>query len=61
MAVTGFDDSPAASPPVPALTTMRRPFDRISEEMVRMLLGAIDGQRPVAFVVPTDLVERDSA
>ena len=60
IAVAGFDDSPAASATVPALTTMRQPFDRISEEMVRMLLGAIDGQRPAALVVPTDLVERDS-
>lgn len=61
IAVGGFDDSRAATAAEPAITTMRQPFDRISEEMVRMLLAAIGGQRPGALTVPTELVERDSA
>jgi DNA-binding LacI/PurR family transcriptional regulator len=30
----------------PALTTVRQPFDRISEEMVRLLLDVISRQAP---------------
>ena len=61
VAVGGFDDAPVATTTAPALTTMRQPFDRISEEMVRLLLRVIDGERPAAIVLPTDLVVRQSA
>lgn len=57
----GFDDSIAATEASPALTTIRRPYDRISAEMVRVLLAQIGGENPVAMILPTELVRRDSA
>ncbi|MDQ0576563.1 DNA-binding LacI/PurR family transcriptional regulator [Agromyces albus] len=61
VAVAGFDDSPVAQRTDPPLTTMRQPFDRISREMVRMLLDVRDGQRAARLTVPTELVVRESA
>jgi DNA-binding LacI/PurR family transcriptional regulator len=61
VAVGGFDDNGLAANVHPALTTMRQPFERISAEMVRLLLEVIDGQEPAAITVPTSLVLRDSA
>ncbi|CAQ02656.1 LacI family DNA-binding transcriptional regulator [Clavibacter sepedonicus] len=61
VAVGGFDDSPVAATASPALTTMRQPFDRVSSEMVRLLMQVIEGERPASIVLPTDLVIRDSA
>ena len=58
VAVAGFDDSRVATETTPALTTMRQPFDRISSEMVRLLLQLIDGQKPAAMTLPTELVRR---
>ena len=61
VAIGGFDDSPVATRTAPQLTTMRQPFDRISREMVRMLLEVIDGQPPARLTMPTELVRRESA
>ncbi|MEV0096310.1 LacI family DNA-binding transcriptional regulator [Streptomyces sp. NPDC050738] len=61
IAVGGFDDSPAATAVSPSLTTMRQPFDRISAEMVRVLLAQIAGEDTAAVILPTELVVRDSA
>lgn len=61
IAVGGFDDSAAATAVTPALTTMRQPYDRISAEMVRMLLAQIAGEDTSGVIVPTELVVRDSA
>ncbi|MCC3650512.1 LacI family transcriptional regulator [Streptomyces sp. WAC 00631] len=61
VAVGGFDDSPAALGTRPPLTTIRQPWDRISTEMVRVLLGRIAGEDPSAVILPTELVRRDSA
>lgn len=61
IAVGGFDDAAVAGETVPALTTMRQPFDRISQEMVRLLLQVIGGEKPAAITLPTELVVRDSA
>ncbi|MEW2635233.1 LacI family DNA-binding transcriptional regulator [Streptomyces sp. NPDC048389] len=61
VAVGGFDDSPAALSTRPRLTTIRQPWDRISKEMVRMLLARISGDDPAAVILPTELVRRDSA
>jgi DNA-binding LacI/PurR family transcriptional regulator len=61
IAVGGFDDSPAALSSRPRLTTIRQPLDRISKEMVRMLLARIGGEEPAALILPTELVRRDSA
>lgn len=58
--VGGFDDSGLAATLDPPLTTMRQPFARISEEMVRLLLWVIEGEDPASIVLPTTLVERDS-
>lgn len=60
IAVAGFDDSPVATQTTPALTTMRQPFARISQEMVRILLAVIRGEDPAAIILPTQLVERAS-
>jgi DNA-binding LacI/PurR family transcriptional regulator len=61
VAVGGFDDSSIATASHPRLTTIRQPYPRISAEMVRLLLGLIEGQTPSAVIVPTELVVRDSA
>lgn len=61
VALVGFDDSPVATATSPQLTTMRQPFDRISHEMVRLLLEVIDGNQPATMTLPTELVRRDSA
>ncbi|MDK1471910.1 LacI family DNA-binding transcriptional regulator [Streptomyces sp. 549] len=61
VAVGGFDDSPAALSARPPLTTIRQPWDRISNEMVRMLLARIAGEQHAAVILPTDLVRRESA
>jgi DNA-binding LacI/PurR family transcriptional regulator len=61
IAVGGFDDSLAATAITPALTTVRQPFDRISAEMVRMLLAQIAGEDRAAVILPTELVVRESA
>ena len=61
VAVVGFDDSPAALAARPQLTTVRQPWRRISEEMVRLLLARLDGQEPAAVILPTELVVRASA
>ncbi|MET9973119.1 substrate-binding domain-containing protein, partial [Streptomyces sp. NPDC006356] len=42
------------------LTTVRQPYDRISAEMVRLLLAQIGGEDPAAVILPTELVKRDS-
>jgi DNA-binding LacI/PurR family transcriptional regulator len=61
VAVGGFDDSSAAVAARPALTTVRQPWRRISAEMVRLLLAALDGEPPAAVILPTELVRRESA
>ncbi|MGW7236688.1 LacI family DNA-binding transcriptional regulator [Streptomyces sp. NPDC054804] len=60
IAVGGFDDSPVATAVSPALTTIRQPWDRISTEMVRVLLAQIGGEDPAAVILPTELVRRES-
>ncbi len=60
VAVAGFDDSPSAASAVPPLTTMRQPFQRISAEMVRLLLAGIAGEPPATVILPTELVVRES-
>ncbi|MET7699645.1 LacI family DNA-binding transcriptional regulator [Streptomyces sp. NPDC005485] len=60
VSVGGFDDSPAATAANPALTTIRQPWDRISNEMVRVLLAQIGGEDPAAVILPTELVRRQS-
>jgi len=59
--VVGFDDSGLAATLDPPLTTVRQPLDRISEEMVRLLLDVIAGRTPVSVTVPTTVVVRGSS
>ena len=61
VAVAGFDDSGLAANHQPPLTTMRQPWDRISEAMVDMLLDIIAGVEREPMTLPTELVVRASA
>jgi DNA-binding LacI/PurR family transcriptional regulator len=61
IAVAGFDDSGLAATHQPPLTTMRQPWDRLSEEMVSLLLRVIDGADSEPITLPTTLVVRASA
>lgn len=61
VAVAGFDDSGLAASHEPPLTTMRQPWDQISERMVGLLLDVIDGAPREAVTLPTSLVVRESA
>jgi Periplasmic binding protein-like domain len=45
----------------PLLTTIRQPWQRISSEMTRLLLGQIEGDPPAAVILPTELVRRGSS
>lgn len=59
--VGGFDDSSAATAVEPELTTIRQPFDRISAELVSVLLREISDGYRAAVTVPVELVTRASA
>ncbi|MFD3731860.1 LacI family DNA-binding transcriptional regulator [Streptomyces sp. NPDC058632] len=60
VAVGGFDDSQAAVSTSPGLSTIRQPWDRISSEMVRVLLAQVGGEEPATVILPTELVKRES-
>ena len=61
VAVVGFDDSDAAPYVDPPLTTIRQPVPRIGQEMVRLLLAAMNGEPASSTVLPVELVVRGSA
>lgn len=61
VAVAGFDDSGLAATHEPPLTTMRQPWDLLSERMVDLLVDVIDGAPREAVTLPTTLVVRESA
>jgi DNA-binding LacI/PurR family transcriptional regulator len=61
VAVVGFDDSDAAPYIDPPLTTIHQPVPRIGQEMVRLLLAAMNGEPASSTVLPVELVVRDSA
>ncbi len=61
VAVAGFDDSGLAATHRPALTTMRQPWERISEEVVALLIDVIAGVPRETITLPTELVVRESA
>lgn len=60
VAVGGFDDSGLAETLDPPLTTMHQPFDRISSEMVTLLLELIAGAPQKSVTMPARLVVRRS-
>ncbi|WP_436968449.1 LacI family DNA-binding transcriptional regulator [Demequina zhanjiangensis] len=61
VAVAGFDDSGLAERLDPPLTTMRQPWDQISEEMVTLLQQVVGGGLRKSITLPADLVVRASA
>ncbi|GAB3254456.1 LacI family DNA-binding transcriptional regulator [Kineosporia babensis] len=58
--VGGFDDAGMAEHLDPGLTTMRQPFERISREMVRLLLARIEGEGDASVFLPSTLIQRGS-
>lgn len=60
ISIGGFDDSAAALSVEPAVTTMRQPFARITNEMTRLLLQQINGEPPAHMTLRTELVVRGS-
>lgn len=61
IAVAGFDDSGLAVTQEPPLTTMRQPWQQLSDGMVELLLERIGGGAPRTITLPTELVVRESA
>lgn len=61
VAVIGFDDLPVARTTDPALTTIHQPVQALGQEMAKMLLALMDGERPTPLLLPTHLVVRRSA
>jgi len=60
VAVTGFDDIPAASVTNPPLTTVMQDTRRAGELLVETLLSQITGETAANRVIPTKLVIRKS-
>ncbi|WP_375791750.1 LacI family DNA-binding transcriptional regulator [Kineococcus radiotolerans] len=61
VAVVGFDDTGLAATLDPPLSSVRQPLGRIGQEMVRLVVDAVEGGEPLATTVPTSLVVRASA
>lgn len=61
VAIAGFDDSGLAATYEPSITTIRQPWDQISEQMVAVLLEVIAGAEPRSVVLDTELIRRASA
>ncbi|MFP3607110.1 substrate-binding domain-containing protein, partial [Paraburkholderia sp. SIMBA_053] len=63
VSVIGFDDVPDAANYRPPLTTIRQDFAALARRAVSALVDAIEGapQPEGSAVIPTELVERDSA
>jgi DNA-binding LacI/PurR family transcriptional regulator len=61
VSVMGFDDNVYAVQADPPLTTMRQPYDRITSEMVRVLMAQLAGEGPTSVHLRTTLVRRASA
>ncbi len=62
IAVVGFDDSPAATAGVIPLTTVHQPSEAQGRKMAEMMLALLRGEKvEPACIMPTHMVERDSA
>lgn len=61
VAVVGFDDLPLARQTVPQLTTIRQNITGGAAEMVRRLMGRLEGKRTESLEMPPVLIERASA
>lgn len=62
IAVLSFDGLPSSEVSTPALTTVRQPIKATGAQAVDLLLGLVNGTTvgPVAHILPTELVIRDS-
>jgi len=61
VAITGFDDLPAAALTAPSLTTVRQQMRELGARTVRLLCAAIDGEDvPDVQVLSSELVIRSS-
>lgn len=61
MAVTGFDDAPAAALTAPGLTSIRQPMDEVGRLLVERLVARLtDATVPPPVLVQPDLIIRDS-
>ncbi|WP_144018941.1 LacI family DNA-binding transcriptional regulator [Demequina sp. NBRC 110056] len=60
VAVVGFDDAGFAERIDPPLTTMRQPFDEISEQMVELVTRLAAGKEAASSTLPATLVRRES-
>ena len=64
VAVTGFDDTPAAAYVWPGLTSIRQPFDEVARTLVDLLVTRLespDTPSTVAMVMPELIVRGSSA
>lgn len=62
LCLVSFDGLPSSETSVPPLTTVRQPIARAGARAVELLLGLINGaiSGPVAEIMPTELIVRDS-
>jgi DNA-binding LacI/PurR family transcriptional regulator len=58
MAVTGFDDIPAAAQFIPPLTTIRQPLEDMAE---RAIAAVIESAAPSEIVLPGNLIIRSTS
>ncbi|GIG19880.1 transcriptional regulator [Cellulomonas chitinilytica] len=61
VAVVGFDDLAVAQHTDPPLSTVHQPIQALGQEMAKMLLRLVDGERPSPLILPVRLVVRGSA
>jgi DNA-binding LacI/PurR family transcriptional regulator len=61
VAVVGFDDLPIARTTDPPLTTVYQPIQALGQEMAKMLIDLMAGERPNSLILQTHLVVRASA
>ncbi|MBS2966850.1 LacI family DNA-binding transcriptional regulator [Actinocrinis puniceicyclus] len=61
VAVVGFDDLPIARHTDPPLASVNQPIQAFGQEMAKMLISLINGERPTSLILPTRLTIRESA
>jgi DNA-binding LacI/PurR family transcriptional regulator len=59
--VVGYDDIPAAAMVTPSLSTVRQSLDHAAAGLVDGVLNQLAGQQPANFLVPSEMVIRDSS
>lgn len=61
VSVVGFDDSGLAEAHEPALSTVRQPWDALSQAMAEAVLDRVAGGAPRVVRLPAELVVRQSS